>query len=83
MVAKFPLTVTTGASGPSPSKSLVFKIIVPPLPTGVKVAVIVVITSSSLTGSGSSLSHDINRIDAINNMLNNLIVFIVFILINN
>ncbi|MCY1243725.1 hypothetical protein D9M72_567530 [compost metagenome] len=55
--ARFPETVTTGAFGPSaPSRSLDVKVIVCPPP--VKVAVKVVITSSSFTGLLSSLLQE-------------------------
>jgi DNA-directed RNA polymerase subunit E'/Rpb7 len=53
-------TVTTGAFGPSPSKSLDFSVITfEPL---VNVVVTVVITSSSFTGFTSSLSQEINDV---------------------
>ena len=57
-----PVMLINGASGPSPSKSLVCKVTVVPPPTGIKVAVNVVITSSSLTGTGivsSSSEQDV------------------------
>ena len=60
LVANEPDTVSTGLFGPSPSSSNDFNTIAVPL-AGVSVTVKVVITSSSLTGSGvlsSSLSQD-------------------------
>jgi len=54
LAIKFAETEITGASGPSPSKSTLFKTMSVPPPLGVNVAVNVVINSSWLTTSGSS-----------------------------
>jgi hypothetical protein len=60
LAAKLPLAETTGAFGPSPSKSLDVRVIT--CPPAVNVVVTVVITSSSLTGPLSSLLHDTKNI---------------------
>jgi hypothetical protein len=73
LAAKLPLAVTTGSSGPSPSKSLDVRVITCPPP--VNVVVTVVITSSSFTGS-SSLLHDVIVIAAITRKK-------IFVLFNN
>ena len=72
-----PETETTGALGPSPSKSRLTKVTVVPPPCGIKVTSKVVITSSSLMISGSSFEQDVSVIAII--VLNTKIYFFIFL----
>jgi len=56
LAAKLPLAVTSGAFGPSPSKS--FEVSVTTCPPPVNVSETVVITTSSLTGLVVSLVQE-------------------------